>query len=68
VTAGGPAEQAGLQAGDVITAVDGVQVEDSTSLIVKIRAHAPGDVVTLTVDRNGATQDVSVTLGAATNN
>jgi putative serine protease PepD len=61
---GGPAATAGLQPGDVITAVDGTTVPDAEALIVTIRSHAPGDVVTLTINRNGTTSDVKVTLGS----
>jgi putative serine protease PepD len=64
VTAGGAAQAAGLQVGDIITAVDGVKVADSTELIVKVRAHAPGDSLTVTVTRNGQTSDVTLTLGS----
>lgn len=63
VTPGDPADLAGLQAGDLITAVDGVVVADSTQLIVTIRAKAPGDTVNLTVERNGQTTEIPMTLG-----
>ena len=61
---GGPAEKAGLRAGDVITAIDSKQVEDSAALIVAIRAHHPGDTISLTISRDGHTHDVRVTLAA----
>jgi putative serine protease PepD len=61
---GGPAEQAGLRPGDVIVAIDGKDVADGSELIVAIRAHEPGDTVTLTLERNGSRQDVQVTLDA----
>ena len=67
VTPGGPAAQAGVQAGDVITAVDGVTVADSAALAKAIRSHKPGDSVKLTVDRNGASQTLTPTLGKRTN-
>ncbi|WP_235020197.1 S1C family serine protease [Ruania rhizosphaerae] len=60
---GGPAEQAGLEPGDVIVAIDSEPVTSADELIVKIRAHAPGDVVTLTVREDGSDRDVEVTLG-----
>ncbi len=63
VTPGGPADKAGIRAGDVITAIDGKQVEESSELIVAIRAKRPGDTVTLTVERNGKEEKVRVTLG-----
>ena len=64
VTPGGPADLAGLQPGDLITRVDGQVVADSTQLIVSIRAKAPGDTVRLTVERNGQTSDLEMTLGS----
>ena len=66
VTVGGGAEAAGIQSGDVIVAVDGVKVADSTELVVKVRSRAPGDTLTLTIDRSGQSIDVPVTLGATT--
>ena len=64
VTAGTPAEEAGLQAGDVITAVDGVTIDGDHQFINEaIMNHKPGDTVTLTIDRNGQSQDITVTLG-----
>lgn len=64
VDAGGPAASAGLQAGDVVTKVDGQVVSDSTELIVAIRAHAPGEHLTITAERNGASEDYDVVLGS----
>ena len=66
VVPGGPADQAGIQPGDVITAVDGVPVDDAEQLIVAIRTHSPGDTVTLTIQRDGQTSDVKVTLAPST--
>jgi putative serine protease PepD len=66
VTSGSPAERAGLQQGDLVTAVNGSPVADATQLIVTIRSQAPGDTVTLTVERNGSTTEVPVTLEAST--
>jgi putative serine protease PepD len=60
----GPADQAGLQAGDVILEIDGNPVEGSSELIVAIRSRSPGDTVRLTVRRDGSEQVVDVTLGA----
>jgi putative serine protease PepD len=65
IVPGGPAEKAGLQAGDVILALDGKTVEGSSELIVAIRSKSPGDTVTLTVRRDGSERDVEVTLGAS---
>jgi S1-C subfamily serine protease len=59
----GPAADAGLQPGDVVTAVDGHQVTANEPLGNLIFDHKPGDSVRVTVDRNGSSQTVSVTLG-----
>jgi putative serine protease PepD len=64
VNAGGPAAGGGVQTGDIVTKFDGQSIPDATALIVAIRSQAPGDQVTLTVQRNGQTQDVTVTLGS----
>ncbi len=64
VTAGGPAEAAGLQAGDVIVTFDGQPVADATSLIVDIRSMKPGDKVALSVQRGSSTEDLTITLGS----
>ena len=53
-------------AGDTITAIDGVAIEDSTALIVTVRSKAPGDAVSLSVLRGGQTIEVTLTLGSST--
>src|ERR671914_1346463 len=58
-----PAEQAGLQAGDVIVAVDGEPVDGDHDLSSQIIPHRPGDTITLRVLRGNSTLEVSVTLG-----
>jgi putative serine protease PepD len=63
VTNASPADHAGLQVGDVITAVDGDRIADGVELIVTIRSYEPGDVITLTIDHDGDRRDVDVTLG-----
>ena len=65
VASGGPADQAGLRSGDIITKVDDRTVTDADSLIVAIRAHQPGDVVTLTYTRGGATETAKAKLVTA---
>ena len=65
VTPESPADTAGILDGDVITAIDGKVLADSTELVVAIRDNAPGDTVTLTLLRDGRTQDVTVTLVAS---
>ncbi|MDL9980899.1 S1C family serine protease [Microbacterium sp. ASV49] len=64
VTAGGAAEKAGLQKGDIVTAFDGVPVTNSTDLTAQVRAHASGAQASITFVRNGKTQTAQVTLGA----
>ncbi|HEY5033287.1 MAG TPA: trypsin-like peptidase domain-containing protein [Actinomycetes bacterium] len=65
VTAGGAADKAGLQVGDVITAVNGRPVDSADSLVADIRSSAPGATVSITFTRSGASQTVSVVLGQA---
>ena len=65
VSAGSPAGDAGLQVGDVITAVGDRVVTTSTELTAAVRSSSPGDTVTLTVRRGGGTITVDVTLDAA---
>ena len=59
---GSPASQAGLQSGDVITAVDGNAVAGPLDLARQIRSHQSGDQVTITYTRNGNSTDVQVQL------
>ncbi|MEI2776937.1 MAG: trypsin-like peptidase domain-containing protein [Tetrasphaera sp.] len=61
----GPADQAGMQPGDVILSFDGRQITDADDLIVAIRAKSVGDSVRMTVRRDGRTVDVTMTLQAA---
>ena len=65
VEAGSPAEQAGLKEGDVITQVNGTNIDENHSLTAIIDQHSPGDRLSLTVVRDGKTLNVSVTLGTA---
>ena len=75
---GGPASQAGLQAaqaqrqgrrvvyvgGDIITAIDGKSVSTRDDLMLYLEKNTlPGDSVTLTISRDGKTQDVALTVG-----
>ncbi|GAA2529849.1 hypothetical protein GCM10010423_26160 [Streptomyces levis] len=65
VTAGGPGARAGIKAGDVITEVDGRRIHSGEELIVKTRAHRPGDRLELTVERGGKERTVSLVLGSS---
>ena len=53
-----------MKSGDVITAVDGTTVASAEKLRAIIAGHQPGDKLTLTVKRNGSTQDLTATLGS----
>ena len=66
VMKGSGAEEAGIQAGDVITACDGEQIYSANDLIIQVRSHKVGDTVTLTVERDGEEQEFEVTLGKDT--
>ena len=63
VVADSPAAQAGLQAGDIITAVDGLAVDRSNPLDLQVLRFAPGDQVTLDVLRDGQDLSLTATLG-----
>jgi len=65
VTPGGPADQAGVRAGDVIVAIDGRPVTQEDELLVAIRALAPGDEVVLTLREPDGDRDVTVVLDEA---
>lgn len=64
VSLDGPAERAGLEAGDVITALDGRSVANADELVVAIRDNSPGATVTVVIERDGATREYPVTLGS----
>ncbi|MGY0069603.1 trypsin-like peptidase domain-containing protein [Streptomyces sp. QTS137] len=65
VSGGGPGDKAGIRAGDVITKVDGQRVHSGEELIVKTRAHRPGDRLELTLERDGKEREVSLVLGSS---
>jgi putative serine protease PepD len=65
VTDGGPADKAGLKAGDLILEIDGVEINTSDELIVAIRSRNVGDKVKIKFKRNAITREVSVTLAAS---
>jgi C-terminal processing protease CtpA/Prc len=62
IVEGSPAATVDLQAGDVITAVNGEAVDEERTLRDRLIAYEPDDTVTLTVLRDGETLDVDVTL------
>ena len=63
VRSGTPAARAGLEPGDVVTAVGGDEVGSADELRRLIDARKPGDEVELTLERDGETETVQVTLG-----
>jgi putative serine protease PepD len=64
VTPGGPAAEAGIEDGDVVTTFNGEPVDDATSLIVDIRSLRPGDTVPVVVERGGTDVELEITLGS----
>ena len=70
VTPGSPAQKAGLrgsrsmQNADIVTAIDGVEINRYGDLTAFIQAKDVGDTITITVYRNGETLELQATLGA----
>lgn len=64
VTDGGPAAEAGVQAGDIVTAVNDDEITSADGLIIALREYNVGDTVTLTVMRGNDEQKIEVTLGS----
>jgi serine protease Do len=62
-----PAAKAGIEAGDVITAVNGTAVKDSRSLAREISAMTPGSTAKLDILRKGEQKSITVTLAAMPN-
>ena len=62
VTDGAPAAQAGLQANDIITAVDGAEITGSNDLVQIVTAKKAGDTLKLSVYRQGQTLELTVTV------
>jgi putative serine protease PepD len=65
VTAGGAADKAGVKAGDVIVKFNDVAITSSSELLAAVRQQPAGAKVQLTIERGGASQVISVTLGDA---
>ncbi len=66
VVKGGPAEKAGLQAGDRIVSVDGTEIATKDDLGTLMQKHAAGDTLSITIAREGQMQTINVTLGEKT--
>jgi S1-C subfamily serine protease len=63
VVPGGPADDAGIEAGDIITAVNGLAVDRDNPLDLQVLRFAPGDQITLDILRDGEGLQLEATLG-----
>jgi len=68
VADGSPANEAGLQQGDIITRVGDVTLDETHSYVNTLFTFNPGDTINLTLVRNGSEMQVQVTLGEAKHN
>ena len=62
VAKGGPADQAGIKVGDIITSVDGKSIKDGDDLVNIISARHPGSTAKIGYMRNGQQQNATVTI------
>ena len=67
VSAGSPATSAGLQPGDVVTAINGKPISSTEQFIATVDTYSPGQSITVTVKRGGQTHDFKLTLGTRPN-
>ena len=67
IYANSPASQAGLRVGDIITAIDNTNLDDTHEYLNILFQYSAGDSVTLTVNRSGKSIQVQVTLGESGN-
>ena len=67
VVEGTPAAEVGLKTGDIITKIDGEDINGENTLAQVIRGHKVGDKLVLTIDRNGEISTLNATLGEAPN-
>jgi serine protease Do len=64
---GSPAAKAGIQSGDIVTALNGVTIKDSRDLAQKVAVLAPGSSAKLDIVRKGESKTITVTLGEMPN-
>jgi putative serine protease PepD len=64
VESGSPAEKGGVRQGDIVTKIGSTAIDSPTTLSATIRHASPGDVLKVTVQRNGSTRTLTVTLGS----
>jgi putative serine protease PepD len=67
VTSGGPAEAAGLQPGDIITAIDGKPIDSFDQVSAIVNSHKVGDEIDVRVARGGGERSFHVKLGTRPN-
>lgn len=65
VNGGSAAEKAGIKADDIVLKLDGKEVGEVGDFVMAIRAHKPGDKITLTIKRGDKEMEIKVTLGEA---
>ena len=61
----GPAAKGGLKADDVVVKLDGKEFTDFPDFVAAVRAHKPGDKITLTVKRGDKEMEIKITAGEA---
>ncbi len=66
VEGGGPAQAAGIEAGDVVVSIGDAAIEDPDDLGETVRSHEPGDSVIIVVERDGEQRTVTAVLGENT--
>jgi S1-C subfamily serine protease len=59
----GPADEAGLESGDIVTAIEGVELDGDHPLDAVVSQFAPGDTITLDILRDGTERSIDITLG-----
>ena len=63
VQAGSPADVAGIQPNDVVTAINGKTIVSTQQFIETVDSYSPGQTITVTVKRAGSTKDIKIKLG-----